>query len=111
MPPKLIVGVDAGVTKAVAVVAIDDLGAETYSEKNASFSDLCAFVASHGSPVVVTSDRRDSRLARKLAAAFSAALFNPHKNLTLREKPRLGYRHGRHAGNSHEKEELAAALS
>ncbi len=107
MTRRLIVGVDSGTTKAVALVSLDGSYYETYSEKNASFSDMCNFIVHAGSPLIVCSDRRESKLARKLAAAFSCRLCNPDKDLGVKEKRSLI---GHCSRNTHEKDALAAAL-
>jgi predicted RNase H-like nuclease (RuvC/YqgF family) len=113
---KIIVGVDSGTTKAVALLSLYG-SCETYSKKNATFYELCKFISERGVPVIVASDRHRSKLARKLAAAFSAKLFNPENDLAVREKNLLIKNHKKSTdvrstsiANQHEKDALAAAL-
>lgn len=108
MTRKLIVGIDSGTTKAVALFDINSGYYETYSEKNASTSDLCNFIVSRGSPVLVCTDRRESELAQKIAAAFNARLLNPKKDLSSKDKSYLVREYD--YSNNHEKDAIASAL-
>ncbi len=106
----LIARIDSGVTFALALINLEQeiiyLGSGRELEKSAL--NICL---KKGKVIAVTTDKKESRKARKFAASLSAELVLPKKNLSRRKKNILVKDYKDLKLNSHEKCSLASAIS
>ncbi len=106
---KLIVGVDPGMTTAIAVVDIESEFYHTHSRRDFSFSEMCDYLVSLGEPIMVSVDTvRIPEAVKRVAAAFNAKLHCPKRDLYVGEKKSIIGQRG--VKNDHERDALAAAL-
>lgn len=103
----LIVGIDPGNTSAVAALNLDKEVELLHSERDLSDSNLIKQLIDTGTPVVITSDKKDMpSKAEKIARSLGAMKFNPEKDLSRSKKKELGF-----GDNSHEKDAMASAIN
>jgi len=83
----LIVGVDPGLSTAVALVGLKGNFIAARSRKEFKKQEIIRFVFRYGKPVIVASDRKKPpSFTRKLAAALGCKLFSPENDLLVEEK-------------------------
>lgn len=102
----LVVGIDPGITSAVA--ALDMEGNLVLLESRREFSrpEIIERIISEGHPVVVSSDREKMPSSvEKIASSLGAERFEPEEDLPTERKEKLGT-----GDNSHEKDAHASAL-
>lgn len=105
---KIIVGVDAGTTRAIAAVDFNGRPVAVKSAKNWPEDDFVQSIAQY-SPVIIACDTNPShKLANRLKAAFGARLYAPKRS--LRQTDKLHMTAGFPCRNAHERDALAAAL-
>lgn len=106
---KLIVGIDPGITAAVAFLGVDSGHCRAVSRRNFSFSEICEAIAEEGDPIIIASDTRHApQLLKRIAATFGCRLCMPASDMMVGEKKRLT--EGTPFKNDHERDALAAAL-
>lgn len=105
---KLIAGVDPGMITAVATIDIESGFYQTYSKRGFSFSEICDYLVSLGEPIIISVDTMHlPETVKRVAAAFSARLYAPKRDLYIGEKKRIT--DGMEIRNDHERDALAAA--
>jgi hypothetical protein len=107
-----IVGIDAGVTTAVAILNIDNEVAKLKSSKDFSLDKILGFISAECSPLFIASDVScPPKLLEKVAAAFSVGVTKPKVSIPRRVKSRLARRYDISDSDHHKEDALAAALS
>lgn len=106
---KLIVGIDPGITAAVAFLDAETDFYITISRRNFSFSEICETIAERGDPIIIAADtQHEPQMLRKISSTFGCRLHVPKKDMMVGEKKFItegfGYR------NDHERDALASAL-
>lgn len=105
---KLIVGVDPGITAALAFLDAESDSCRSVSRRNFSFSEMCEAIAEEGDPIIIAADTMHApQLLKKISSTFGCRLSMPKRDMMGVEKKRLaedtGYRNG------HERDAVAAA--
>ena len=107
-----IVGIDPGVTTAVAILDLRGEVVRIRSGRGFSLPKLLKFVSGECTPVAIASDVRPaSRLLEKVATAFSVRVNEPPESLSRRSKSELLNGMSFKVRGKHRKDALAAALS
>lgn len=106
---KLIVGIDPGLTVGIALFDLNGKLIFLGSKKGADSNWVIDNILIYGSPIIFSTDVRPVPLyVKKLASVFSAKIFFPRKDLSIREKKditkKIKYK------NDHEMDSAAAAL-
>ncbi|MEM3212149.1 MAG: DUF460 domain-containing protein [Candidatus Micrarchaeaceae archaeon] len=102
----LIVGVDGGKTAAIAFLDLNGELEGLYTGRFVSLSWFVDKIKQAGVPVIIASDKKKpERVAKRLAAIFSAELFTPNSDISTEKKSELAGK----TGNLHERDALAAA--
>ncbi len=105
-------GIDLGVTSALAFLDMDGNLLALVSKRNFSQDEIISYLEETGKPVVVATDRKKpSRKLGRIASAFGAYLFVPEKDMRVKEKEELLRGLELEHPNNHEKDALAAALN
>lgn len=113
---KLIVGVDSGRTRAIAIMNLNGELLSIRSGKELDRRTIISEIIRYGTPVIVACDRaRPGNLVKKIASAFDAKLVHPSKNLSVKKKRKLVSDLSPDAnsfkvGNTHERDALASAV-
>jgi predicted RNase H-like nuclease (RuvC/YqgF family) len=111
-PINAIVGIDPGVTTAVAILDLDGEVVKLKSSRSFSLRNIIKFLSLECTPVIIASDVSPApRLLEKVATAFSVPLHTPAESLSRKSKSRLvnGFALKRVIG--HKRDALAAAVS
>ncbi|MHC1635049.1 MAG: DUF460 domain-containing protein [Candidatus Methanospirareceae archaeon] len=107
----IIVGIDPGTTTGIAVLTLDGKHVETFSAKNLSISEVIAWIASFGKPLIIGTDVAPApAMVKKIRSAFSSILHNIDKSLTIEEKIMLTKGFEDKYRNVHERDALAACI-
>jgi predicted RNase H-like nuclease (RuvC/YqgF family) len=108
----MIVGVDAGLTTAIAFVSLDGKPVSAKSGKHWGFEEAMLAVA-QGAPsveIVACDTNPSSHFAKQLASAFGARAYVPRHSLPVIDKERIAQKSGLKLKNKHERDALAAAV-
>lgn len=106
---KLIAGIDPGMITAVAAIDIESDFYKTYSSRNFTFSEICDYLVTVGEPIIISVDTMHApETVRRVAAAFSARLYYPKRDLYIGEKKTIIGE--KDVKNDHERDALAAAM-
>ena len=106
-----IVGIDPGVTTAIAILNLDREILHLKSSKSFSLENALSFISSGCRPLIISCDvARAPKVAEKVAAAFSVKLFMPEEDISRLGKSRLVKEFDFQFRNTHERDALAAAL-
>lgn len=109
MAKYLIIGVDPGLTTAVAITDLSGNSIILKSKKEFSKSEIIKFVSEYGRPLIISTDKANVPfLIEKLAAAFGCRVFNPSQDLSVEEKNELAK--NVQTNDIHEKDAFAAAM-
>jgi len=107
MTKPIIVGVDIGVTTAIAIYDLNRNLVHVGSKRNISIGNLIKEISFYGRPLIIATDKkRIPQPISKIAASFNCRTFNPDHDLTVEEKDdiiRIPIK------DIHEKDALAAA--
>lgn len=109
MKELLIVGIDPGTTLAYALLDTNGNLIKTSSSKQYNFSSLVSDILSHGTPLIVSSDRKQCpSLVENFAVKLGAKLILPDHDLTVSDKQEIcrGYEYS----DNHERDALASAI-
>lgn len=105
----LLIGVDTGITTAIAVLDLEKNILSLKSDRNFSTSDIIKYISKIGKPLIISTDKkRPPIMIAKLASSYNSKLFVPNHDLSIEEKDKLTT--GFKTDNIHEKDALAAAL-
>jgi predicted RNase H-like nuclease (RuvC/YqgF family) len=109
---KLIVGIDAGITNAIAILSINGDLLLVKSGKNLDRKTIVTEIIKYGIPVIVACDvAKPNNLVKKIASTFNARLVYPPKNLSIKKKRKLiSDIDFLKINNSHERDALASAI-
>ncbi len=103
----LIVGIDPGTTIGIAALDLDGTLIYLASTRLFSAADLVSEIAGLGKPLVIASDKAEMPFGvEKIRRAFSAAAWNPKKDILVKEKYVLAAGHD--FKNDHERDALYA---
>ncbi|MBS3053865.1 MAG: DUF460 domain-containing protein [Candidatus Aenigmarchaeota archaeon] len=106
---KLIVGIDPGITAAVAFLDAETDFYITISRRNFSFSEICETIAERGDPIIIAADtQHEPQMLRKISSTFGCRLHVPKKDMMIGEKKLISEGFGYH--NDHERDALASAI-
>jgi predicted RNase H-like nuclease (RuvC/YqgF family) len=113
--PKIIVGIDPGVTCGIAILSLDGRPIFIQSFKKYTRSSLLATIATYGDPVIVAVDVPDPPyLAEAIARNFEASLFVPSILMSIFDKQKLVQEYAEKfevkLKDQHQKDALAAAF-
>ncbi|HIE41489.1 MAG TPA: DUF460 domain-containing protein [Candidatus Aenigmarchaeota archaeon] len=103
----LIAGVDFGTNTSLALINLEGKLIYLGSGKDLKIIKICL---EKGRVIAVTTDKRESKKARKLAATLEAELILPRKDLSRFKKLKLLKDYRTLKLNSHEKSSLASAI-
>ena len=104
---KTVVGIDPGITTAIAVFDLQGNLIEVFSKKGMNKAEVVRKILERGSPVVITCDKkRVPGMIEEIAHALNIMVFSPEEDLKVREKVELSrdYR----VGNAHERDAVAS---
>ncbi len=105
-------GIDPGVNTAVAILDLNGDVVKLRSGRNFSFSNILEFVSGECSPLLIASDVCPApRLLERVAAAFSARLYEPSENYSKWSKSKLVEPFELSERHRHLKDALSAAVS
>lgn len=106
---RLIVGIDPGLTAAVAIIDLSGNLLAVKSKKEFSRAEIIEFILKHGTPLLIATDRsKPPSMVEKIAANFNCRVFKPQQDLAIEDKLELTKNF--EANNLHEKDALASAL-
>lgn len=106
-----IVGIDPGITTAVAVLGLDGEVIKLKSSRSFSLRRIIRFLSQECNPVVIASDVNPApRLLEKVSTSFSVPLHAPPGSLSRKSKSRLVRDYGPKGLARHKKDALAAAV-
>lgn len=104
-----IVGIDPGMTTAVAVIDLNGNLIDVKSKKGWSPSDVIEFITSTGKPVLIATDKSNPpEYVQKIKASFNAVLYTPKEDISVEKKKTLTSKYK--YLNDHERDALAAAI-
>jgi len=107
-----IVGIDPGVTTAIAILNLDREVLSLKSSKSFSLENALSFISSQCRPLMISCDvAKAPKVVEKVAAAFSVKLFMPDEDLHRLGKSRLVKEFDFQFSNTHERDALASALT
>jgi predicted RNase H-like nuclease (RuvC/YqgF family) len=107
----LIVGIDPGTTKALAILDLKGDILSISSKRDMRKSELIKTILKHGHPVVIASDVSPSpQLVQKLSSIFGCKLFIPDKKFSVSDKQEVTKKFFNQMKNEHELDALAASL-
>lgn len=105
----LIIGLDAGITKAYAIFDLNGNLLECYSAKHLAVPSIISACIAKGKPVIVASDVNPApALVKKIATLLGAKLIIPNKTLSVYKKQQLAKYYN--PKNKHETDAIASAL-
>ena len=109
----MIVGIDAGLTTAVAFVTLDGKPVAVKSGKHWGFEEAMLTIAQTAPTVAIVGcdTNPSSHLAKQLAATFGARAYIPRTSLRVLDKERIAQKSGLKLKNKHERDALAAAVA
>ena len=111
---KLIVGIDPGMTTAIAIFDLDMRLLHTESKKEFHMDEIISRILFFGVPLIIGVDvNPPPQLAKQIASKFNAVLSYPPRNLSSRDKMELLKKH--FAGSIseldvHERDAISAAI-
>lgn len=109
MVKYIIMGVDPGLTTAVAIIDLSGNPIALKSKREFSKSEIIKFVSEHGIPLIISTDKANIPfLIEKLAATFGCKVFSPSQDISVEEKNELAK--DIQTNDMHEKDALAAAM-
>jgi predicted RNase H-like nuclease (RuvC/YqgF family) len=115
--PYLIVGVDPGISTAVALIDIHGRFVNAISRRGFDRSDVLEFIRQHGVPVLIATDVRPApEFVKKLAATLGVPVYEPPTSLTVEEKRSIFENYSqkypmlRRIADSHIRDAIAAAV-
>ena len=105
-----IVGIDTGKTAAFACLDLSGRLVRAAHRRNAGIAWLVASIRSAGTPVIIASDKADTKssVIKKVGSAFSTQIYYPDRNIPLAAKKRVAKSFG--LRNPHERDACIAAL-
>jgi len=104
---SILVGIDIGVTTAIAIYDLNRNLIYVGSKRNISIDNLIKEISFYGKPLIVATDKkRIPQPISKIAASFNCKIFSPDHDLTISEKEEIVRIHIK---DIHEKDALAAA--
>jgi predicted RNase H-like nuclease (RuvC/YqgF family) len=107
-----IVGIDPGVNTAVAILDLDGEIVNIKSSRQFSLKKVLEFVSGQCTPLMIASDVFPApKLLGKVAAAFSAGIYEPSENFSRTAKSKLVRIYEISERERHKKDALAAAVS
>ncbi len=108
---QILVGIDPGMTTAVAIIDLNKKLISTFSQKNLSKSEISDFIIRHGTPILISSDVYPvPNLVKKIAASFNARLYYPKSQLSKSMKKKLVETIIHSKINIHESDALSAVI-
>lgn len=124
---KLIVGIDPGITTALAILDLDGNLLNIKSKRNFSQAGISRFILDNGKPLFLSTDRNPvPRIVEKIKSTFKTEVVYPKQSLGLVEKRKIVKRYLKDLekgkiedlfseeeikfSNRHEKDALAAAI-
>ncbi len=117
LKPYLIVGVDPGISTAVALIDIHGKFVGAISRRGFDRSEVIEYITYHGVPILIATDVRPAPdFVKKLAASLGVPVYEPPASLTVEEKRSLfesyaqKYPSLRRIADSHVRDAVAAAL-
>jgi len=106
---KIVVGIDPGITTAIAIFDLNGELKEVFSKKGMSKPEVVRFILSRGLPVIITTDKKHApKMVCEIASALSIPVFTPKEDLKVKEKKLL--LQNIKVKNSHERDAVAAGL-
>lgn len=88
--PFLVVGIDIGVTSAVAIFDLKNNLLNIESRREFSTSEIIKHILDFGNPLIIATDKRKTPSSiAKIASSFNCRLFHPDHDLTSEEKDRI----------------------
>ena len=109
----LIIGVDPGITAAVACLDLNGNIVEIKSGKKLGFNKMVELISQIGRPIIISTDVvYPPRLIKKLAAEYRSKIVLPNRNLKVGEKIKIVRDHFEDLKleNDHERDALASAI-
>lgn len=106
---KIVVGIDPGITTAIAIFDLNGELKEVFSKKGMSKPEIVRFILSRGSPVIIATDKKSiPKMISEIASALSIPVFAPSEDLKVKEKVSLIK--NIKVKSSHERDAVAAGL-
>ncbi|MCS4540834.1 MAG: DUF460 domain-containing protein [Euryarchaeota archaeon] len=87
---NLIIGIDPGITTAIAALDFKGKLVKLHSSKEFPRNEIIRFISELGNPIIFATDvLPPPKSVEKLASSFEAELFNPAQSLSISEKNEL----------------------
>ncbi len=107
----LIVGIDPGITSAVAILDLNGNVVHVESGKKLGVNKIAKIISRYGRPVVITTDVVSAPdMVKKIASLFSSKIILPPRNLRVGEKKKVVNEYGYPVDDDHQRDSLAAAI-
>lgn len=108
---NVIVGIDPGVTFAVAILNFDGKLLYIESRKHAKKNEIIKTISKFGEPIIVSTDVNPCpKAVESIAHSFGSKIFYPKKSLTVAEKSKLVKEYEELLEDDHQRDALASAL-
>lgn len=107
----LIVGLDPGVTKGIAILSTSGEIIKLASKRGAKRSEIINYITKFGKPVIIASDVNPlPKSIGKISSALETRVYYPEVSLSNIEKFKMTRDYTERIKDSHQKDALAAAL-
>ncbi len=107
----LIVGIDPGITSAVAILDLNGKLVHVESGKRLGVKRIAEIISNYGRPVIITTDVMYApEMVKKIASLFNSKIVLPPRNLRVGEKKRIVSEFGAEVEDDHQRDSLAAAI-
>ncbi len=106
---KIIVGIDPGVTTAVAIFDLNGNLIEVFSKKGMNKGEIVKRILKVGVPLVISADKKKlPKLIDEISSALCTMSYTPKHDLSVKKKMELSKKFK--PRNAHERDALASAL-
>jgi hypothetical protein len=108
---SIIVGIDPGLTFAIAILNYEGKLLHLESKKHVKKSEIIKTISKFGEPIIVSTDVNPCpKAVENIAHSFGSKIFYPTKSLTVTEKSKLVREYEDLLEDDHQRDALASAL-
>ncbi len=106
---KTVVGIDPGITTAIAVFTLNGDFLGVFSKKGMSKAEVVRKILEYGSPIAICTDKKNiPKLVEEIASTLGAFVYGPDEDLKVKEKKEFSAQFK--PRNTHERDAIAACL-
>lgn len=111
MVRTLIIGLDPGVTKGIAILSTSGEIIKIASKRGAKSSEIINYITKFGKPVIIASDVNPlPKSIGKISSGLETRVFYPEVSLSNADKFKMTRKYAEQIKDSHQKDALAAGL-